>query len=201
MNTFGGYEGDRPAQPHRAHLRRLDAGYYRGRTVVHWTLGIHRRAVGWLNTEFHHRWDLMLLHASVRYGLVSPGYVLMPDHIHLVWLGVRDDAEQRPAIEFLRRELRSALLPAAWQRQPYDHVLTRSERSRNAFQSLAHYVLQNPVRAGIAAQPADYPYSGCCVPGFPALNVHDQGYWDSFWRIHNQVLVGRDSLEGRSDWD
>jgi hypothetical protein len=98
---------------------------------VHWTLTLDHRATGWLTPGFHHTWQLTLLHASARYGLACPCYVLMPDHIHLIWLGLRDDADQRTAIGFLRKHLRPALAPHDWQKQAHDHVLRDVERVSN----------------------------------------------------------------------
>ena len=110
----------------KGHLPRLAAEWYRGRAFVHWTPTIEHRATGWLTPEFHHAWQLILLHACARYELIAPAYVLMPDHVHLVWVGLSDSrSDQRIAIEFLRKNLRPRLAPADWQRQPHDNVLAR----------------------------------------------------------------------------
>ena len=63
------------------HLPRLAPEWYRGRASVLWTLTIANRATGWLTPEFHHAWQLVLLHACTRYELVTAAYVLMPDHV------------------------------------------------------------------------------------------------------------------------
>ncbi len=172
----------------QGHLPRLAPEYYRGRTFVHWTLTIEDRATGWLSPTFHHGWQLGLLHACARFGLLCPAYVLMPDHIHCILLGRGDRSDQRLAIAFLRRTLRPALAPAEWQRQAFDHVLREKERLRDAFADLAKYVLQNPVRAGLADRPIDYPFLGCCLPGYPEMDVRAPDFWERFWRIHNFLL-------------
>ena len=110
----------------------------------------------------------------------------MPDHIHLLWLGRSDtDSDQRPTIEFLRQRLRPRLAPADWQRQPHDHVLDDSERDHGAFESVAHYVFENPVRAGVVARWEEHAYSGCCGSGYPELDVRAANYWERFWRCYN----------------
>jgi hypothetical protein len=116
----------------KGHLPRLALEFYRGQAFVHWTLTIEDRATGWLTETFHQTWRFCLLHTCVRCGLACPAYVLMPDHMHLVCLGLCGDSDQFPAIEFLRNHLRSALLPAVWQRQAHDHVLNDQERTHDA---------------------------------------------------------------------
>jgi len=169
-------------------LPRLTPEHYRARAFVHWTLTLEDRATDWLTPAFHHAWQLTLLHASARYGLACPAYVLMPDHIHLLWLGLREDSDQRTAIEFLRKHLRPALTPHDWQKQPHDHVLRDTEREQGAFQTIAHYIQENPVRAGLCSAATDYTYTGCCVLGYPELNVHAADYWLRFWRLHHYLV-------------
>jgi REP element-mobilizing transposase RayT len=158
---------------------------------VHWTLTVEDRATGWLDGAFHHRWQLRLLHTCARYRLLCPAYALMPDHMHLIWIGFCSDSDQLSAIEFLRKHLRSALLPAIWQKQAHDHVLGEEERKREAFIRTANYILENPVRAGLVTRYADYPYVGCCVPGYPDLEVRTADYWERFWRVHRYMLTSQ----------
>jgi hypothetical protein len=113
----------------------------------------------------------------------------MPDHLHLVWLGFREDSNQLPAIEFLRNHLRSALLPAIWQRQAHDHVLNDQERNHDALANTMQYILENPVRAGLVRSFDEYPYLDCCVPGYPDLDVCAADYWELFWRIYSRIAA------------
>lgn len=155
---------------------------------MHWTLTIEDRTTGWLTPAFHHAWELVLLHTCGRYRLVCPAYVLMPDHAHLLWIGLDESkSDQRTAIEFLRKHLQPQLAPARWQHQAHDHVLREAERERGAFQAVAHYILENPLRANLVSRWPDYPYLGCCVPGYPALGVRASEYWELFWRIHHRL--------------
>ena len=170
-------------------LPRLAPEWYRGRAFVHWTLTTEDRATGWLTPDFYQAWQLILLHTCHRYGLICPAYTLMPDHAHLIWLGLTDhDSDQRVAIEFLRKQLRPHLASADWQRQPYDNVLRETDREHGAFQSAAHYVFENPVRAGLVAHWQEYSYLGCCVPGYPDLDVRREDFWELFWRIYNRLV-------------
>ena len=174
----------------KSHLPRLAPEYYRGRAFVHWTLTLEDRATGWLTPAFHHTWELTLLHACARYSLACPAYVLMPDHAHLLWLGLDEQgSDQRLAIEFLRKHLRPFLVPADWQHQPHDHVLTEAESERGALQTVAHYIFENPVCAQLAAHWQDYAYTGYCIAGYPDLDVRREDYWELFWRIYNRLVA------------
>ncbi len=176
----------------KASLPRLPPEFYRGAAYVHWTLTIEQRATGWLTPHFHHAWQLVLLHAGSRYHLHCPAYVLMPDHVHLLWLGTPDrDSDQRIAVEFLRKHLRPHLTPADWQHQAHDHVLREADQERGAFQAIAHYIFENPVRAKLTTRWSDYPFLGCCVPGYPALDVRTPDYWDLFWRIYQRLIAAQ----------
>jgi REP element-mobilizing transposase RayT len=46
-----------------------------------------------------------------------------------------------------------------WQRSYYDHVLRRDED----LESVRSYISENPVRAGLAEVPEEYPFSGSLV--------------------------------------
>ena len=173
----------------KGHLPRLAPEFYRGRAFVHWTLTIEDRATGWLTETFHRDWCLCLLHTSTRSHLSCPAYVLMPDHMHLVWLGLRDDSDQLLAIEFFRHHLGPELSPAGWQRQAHDHVLNDQKRNHDALANTVKYIFENPVRAGLVRSFAEYPYLGCCVPGYPDLDVRGAGHWELFWRIYSHLVA------------
>ncbi|MBL9217843.1 MAG: hypothetical protein JNG82_05105 [Opitutaceae bacterium] len=172
----------------KGQLPRLAPEAYRGHAFVHWTLTLETRATGWLSPAFHHTWRNILLHACARYHLICPCYTLMPDHMHLLWAGTASASDQRLAIGFLRRHLVPALAPASWQKQPHDHVLRESEREQGAFAIIAHYILENPVRAGLVARWQDYEYIGCCVAGYPEFTPHQDDHWLRFWRVYNHLV-------------
>ncbi len=80
-------------KPPRKYSPRLAREFYQGGAVVHWTLTTFDRAQGWLNESFHQRFRELLLHTAAREGLLCPVYCLMPDHIHMVWMGLRSDTD------------------------------------------------------------------------------------------------------------
>ena len=164
-------------------LPRLDRNEYRGLGPTHWIFSVEGRKTGWLTREFHQHFREIVVHAGIRYACVAPVYCLMPDHVHVLLWGYADHSDARLAATFLRRHTAKALLPARYQKQAYDHVLNEHERNRDAFEAVCNYVLENPVRANLCSAAVEYPFSGSVIPGYPDLRVHEQDFWDLFWRI------------------
>lgn len=173
-------------------LRRLPAAFYRGFNTIHWQMTLEDRVTGWLKPGFHTRFRELLLHTMARHDLICPIYCLMPDHMHLLWMGVAEDAEQKSAAKFFRQHvndlLDQSLEGARFQKQPYDHVLRQNERGPDAGRALAWYVQHNAVRAKLVIHESEWPYLGCMIPGYPTLHPLEEGYWDKFWRIRATIL-------------
>ena len=87
------------------YLQRLPREYYQADAVVHWTMPIAMRDTGWLSEAFHAHFREVMLHAAAREGLFCPTYCLMPDHIHLVWMGLVRETDQKNGMKFLREHL------------------------------------------------------------------------------------------------
>ena len=160
----------------RDNLPRLLRHHYQGHAVVMWTLTMEHRAAGWLNELFHLRFRELMLHAAFREKVWCPTYCLMPDHLHLVWMGMRRESDQFNAMRFLRRQLGPMLKPYKFQHQAHDHVLREDERKRGAFARVCFYVLANPGRAKLVAEGGDWPFSGVIVPGYPALHPRQEDF-------------------------
>ena len=86
-------------------------------------------------------------------------YVVMPDHIH--WLvQLRCDARLHEIVRKMkgrsarRMNLQRSLHGKVWQAGFHDHAL----RSEDDVECLATYLIQNPVRAELVSDVADYPY-------------------------------------------
>jgi len=167
------------------HLPRLPGAFYRGRATVHWTMCVRDRAADWLTELFHARFREHLVHACHRYRIVCPIYCLMPDHGHFLAQGVSEDADQALFSRFLRARWNGLLrsLGHELQRQAYDHVLRDEELEKDAFESVAFYLAENPVRAGLVDSAGDWPFAGTIVPGYPDLDVRREGDWERYWKV------------------
>ncbi|MCD9087160.1 transposase [Stenotrophomonas sp. SY1] len=88
-------------------------------------------------------------------GLLT--WVLMPDHWHgLIQLGCRDAlaATVRNLKSNSARVLPTTVTRPVWARGYHDRALRREDCLR----AVSRYIVMNPVRAGLAASPRDYPY-------------------------------------------
>lgn len=174
------------------HLRRLPPEYYRGQAYVHWSMTIEDRKTGWLTPVFHYKFREIVSHTTFRFGLCCPVYCCMPDHIHLLWAGVREDADQRMAVKYFRKELSPVLAEdgVRFQQQPYDHVLLEDERRRAGFEKLVEYIARNPERAALVEPDRfhEYPYTECLIPGYPEVRFCQEEFWERFWRIYFSLL-------------
>ena len=169
------------------YLPRLQRVFYRGDAVVHWEQTLAHRDTGWLDEHFHREFRELILHANCREGLLCPVYCLMPDHIHLVWMGLRTDSDQLNAMAFLRRYIKPVLQNYPLQHQPFDHVLQEEERLRNAFAQTCSYILENPVRAGIVGRREQWKYSGAIIAGYPTLHPLQNDFWAKFWKLYRAL--------------
>jgi len=131
--------------PEKGNLPRLEKHCYRGHAVVFWTNTLEERARGWLTRDFHFTFRELMLHAAAREDLFCPAYCLMPDHVHLIWMGMRYGSDQLNAMKFLRTHLEPALGSGReWQHQPHDHVLREKSGCETRLRAFAF--IHSPIR-------------------------------------------------------
>jgi len=87
-------------------------------------------------------------------------YCFMPDHLHLLAFGTADQS-CLPVFAQRAKQLsgfygQRACGRRVWQSGYFERVLRESEDTR----TVTRYILANPVRAGLVANPAVYPFSG-----------------------------------------
>jgi putative transposase len=87
-------------------------------------------------------------------------YCYMPDHVHLLVEGLADDSDCRQFISRAKQyagfHYQAAFGQRLWQRYGFERVL----RGDEAAVSVARYILENPVRAGLVEDVRAYPFSG-----------------------------------------
>jgi putative transposase len=94
----------------------------------------------------------------LRYELVVTGYVLMPEHVHLL-ISEPNQASLSVAIQVLKqqssRKLKNPDEPQFWQRRYYDfNVWSHAKASEKL-----KYMHRNPVARGLVAKPEEWPWS------------------------------------------
>ena len=134
------------------------------------------------------RWVVSeLLRAAEDHDFSITAYCVMPDHVHVLAEASRDDAglvkfvsawKQRTGFHWKRRTQANL-----WQQGFFDHVL----RDDEAEIQIVKYIVENPVRAGLVIEPADYPLTGSSKYTFEQL-TEVLVNWSPGWR--NDVWRG-----------
>ena len=106
----------------------------------------------------------------------------MPDHVHLMWIGLRESSDQMLASAFLRKYFGRQMKPR-WQQQAHDHVVRKDERNSGRYVDAINYILKNPVRSGEVERWEDYPYLGAMLAGYPDLHRRSAGFHERFWNL------------------
>lgn len=80
-------------------------------------------------------------------------YVVMPDHPHWL-LQLVGDADLSRTVQSIKSISAHEIGRPIWQSSFYDHALRKDED----MQSLARYIIANPLRAGLVNRIGDYPH-------------------------------------------
>ena len=139
------------------HLRGFD---YSGPSRYFLTLCTHDRARYFADARHVALVREQFQRAASEQAFSVIAYCFMPDHVHLLLAGERDDADLKRFTKcakqysgfYFRQQTRLYL----WQRYGFERVL----RSDEATAVVAQYTIANPVRAGLVRAPADYPFWG-----------------------------------------
>ena len=143
-----------------ARPRRLDGVSYTGPATYFVTTCTQGRRSVFCDIDFGHDAVAALLDHSEHLGFAVPAYCLMPDHAHVVLRATRSDSllprlvhkwKQATGYRWRARDGRRL-----WQPGYFERVL----RDREPELSVARYVIENPVRAGLVATVEGYPLTG-----------------------------------------
>jgi putative transposase len=116
----------------------------------------HRRRL--LTTDESRRiFESALERVRRSYGLYVYGYVVMPEHVHLLLSEPQQDT-LADALKSLKQRVSRRLLGNAehfWQKRYYDFNI----RNYPQFLEKLRYIHRNPVRQGLCARPEDWEWS------------------------------------------
>ena len=155
-----GNEARSPNNPRRRKEHRLPPEAYRGHQLVAFTACTRRRIRGLANAEIVAGMVPLLTRATQDCGCTVPIYTFMPDHLHVLILGTRDDSDAKSAMDEFKtlsgKWLARRGSRVAWQKNYYDRII--DGYGRPDFQ--IPYTALNPVRADLVPAPLDWPYTG-----------------------------------------
>ncbi|HEY3457453.1 MAG TPA: transposase [Bryobacteraceae bacterium] len=92
-------------------------------------------------------------------------YVVMPNHVHLLITPLTEISKLVQSLKrFTAREANRILHSTGqpfWQQESYDRLV----RNETEFQRITRYIEMNPVHAGLAATPEEFPWSSANKAG------------------------------------
>jgi len=102
--------------------------------------------------------DLLRIAEGHRFAV--PAYCFMPDHLHALLIAEADTASLLDCVRLFKQvsafRYRRLTGLALWQSGYFERVLRREEQT----DTVARYIFENPVRAGLTRRFQDYPFSG-----------------------------------------
>ena len=139
------------------HLKTFD---YRGLHRYFLTLCTHQRRSVFVTAGRVALVSTQILRTSHEQQFAVLAYCFMPDHLHLLIEGLADDCDCRRFVARAKQYsgfyYKKAFGAPLWQRYGYERTLRDQENSL----SVARYIVENPVRAGLANRPQGYPFLG-----------------------------------------
>jgi putative transposase len=148
-----------------ARPRRLPAFDYAGFHRYHVRVGTWNRVPHFANPACVATSRDQLLGLAQEHELAVNAYCFMPHHVHVLLAGRSPAArvgtliaawKQRTGYAFARSNPGTRL----WQPSYFERVLRENEGN----EVVARYILENPVRAGLAARIGEYPHAWCTWP-------------------------------------
>lgn len=141
------------------HLR-LPQFSYQGSYAYFITVTCFKRQNNLVQPRIVHSF-ITILHAEAKQQSFSVlAYCFMPDHIHLLLEGKDKSSDIRKLIRLFKQKtgfaFRKAFAKTLWQRSYYDHVV----RAEENLESIAYYILNNPVKAGLVNNYWEYQFLG-----------------------------------------
>ena len=147
-------------KPIREKKHRLPEEAYWGAKRVSITACIEHRKRAFKNSEIVTPFIKMLSHWVREKNCYVPIYCFMPDHLHVIIGGNDSTSRPKEAMDEFKQATSQWFVENKpqfhWQKDYNDHIIRISDDWRNH----VNYILRNPVRAGLAEYPLQYPFLG-----------------------------------------
>lgn len=138
---------------------RLPRDRYIGERTACFDMCIHNRQRVFISSEVVAPMVERLELAAKEHGCVVPVYVFVPDHRHIMVMGLEEQSDSLATMYRFRmlagKWLHSRGHPS-WQQSFWNHVMRAGDDWRNH----ATYLAMNPGRAGLVENCFDYPFLG-----------------------------------------
>ena len=124
------------------------------------TLRCHNQAGHFTNGNFVVETLAILKNTAMQKNFYGWAYCFMPNHLHLLVEGKTEAADMRGFISVFKQKaafrFKRRYGTRLWQPNYYERVLRKDETTA----AVARYIIENPVRKGLAKDYAQYPFSG-----------------------------------------
>jgi putative transposase len=147
---------------------RLPREFYQGEVTTAFTLCVADKKPIFQDPAVVHDFVKILITTLENSNCIAPVYCFMPDHLHIILTGTQHYADLWKTIVSFKQKtgywLSRNTSTARWQKDFYDHVI----RSEKTIATQVRYILDNPVRKGIASSWQEYPHKGsigCSLDG------------------------------------
>ncbi len=142
---------------------RLKDFSYKGFYRYFITIVSNRKIPVFRNRKITRKIIFILKKISEKYKFLIWAYCFMPEHLHLLIEGQREDSDMKKFISMFKQKSsyvhKEKTDKRLWQQNYYEHILRKNEDAKN----VAKYILENPVRRGLTEKFVDYPFLGSFV--------------------------------------
>ncbi len=144
----------------REKKHRMSREFYRGQISVAFTLCLRGKLRLFESPQIVQEFVNILESVVPEYDCIAPVYCFMPDHQHLILTGTKDTSDIWKAVVNYKQKTGFLMAEygyqSKWQKDFYDHAL----RSSHEIVLQVKYILDNPVRKGLAVCWHDYSFKG-----------------------------------------
>jgi putative transposase len=135
-----------------------------------------------------------------RFQFVIVGYVLMPEHVHLL-IGEPRSAPLSSALQALKQQTSARLKKPDdlrfWQRRYYDFNVLHHDKTVEKLK----YIHRNPLRRGLVTKPEEWPWSSYrhYLTGERGT-VEIETHWTAWKREHSNEGLGIPPFAKNREW-
>jgi putative transposase len=168
--------------------------YQQTRGLHFLTFSCYRRLPFLASPRARDLFERALEHARVRYGFYVAGYVVMPEHVHLL-MTEPERANLATAVQAIKQSVSRKLIAGRehfWQARYYDfNVFTSKKRIEKL-----KYIHRNPVKRGLVDRPEDWAWSSLrhYVTGESGA-VGIESPWTKYYRTTKGPVLAKTGLE------
>jgi REP-associated tyrosine transposase len=168
--------------------------YQQSRCLHFLTFSCYRRQPFLASSRSRDLFERSLEQSRIRYRFYVAGYVVMPEHVHLL-LTEPQCGTLASAVQAVKQSVSRKLIAGRehfWQARYYDfNVFTAKKRIEKL-----KYIHRNPVKRGLVERPEDWAWSSFrhYVTGEPGV-VEIESPWTEYYRKTRSPALAKTGLE------